>query len=183
MKRFARDIAGGVVIIAAAAAVGLLHNAVRGQSLPLIQKIDPVVTSRHADPADSNQASGGAVGWVSLEGTPEGSVTAKDLKAAIDEGTVYVIDARSPEAFEDGHIAGAMNIPYDRLPEYYDQLTGLIPLDATVVCYCWSVTCDFSDQLATELKIIGYTDVSVFTAGWDRWQEAGYPTEGRKVEP
>jgi len=182
MNRFVRDLAGGIVILAAAGVVGLLHNAVRGQSVPLIQKIKPVSTARPvpaasvSKPPDSISEAGNPVDL------PEGSVSAEQLKTMIDEGGTYVIDARAPEAFEDGHIAGAINIPYDRLPEYFDELTGLIPSDARVVCYCWSETCDFSDQLATELKILGYTDVSVFTDGWDRWQEAGFPAEGIKAE-
>jgi rhodanese-related sulfurtransferase len=67
------------------------------------------------------------------------------------------------------------------LHEYYAELTATVPPDAKVVCYCWSPTCDFSDQLATELKIMGYTDVVVFTGGWEAWQDAGHPVEGSEV--
>jgi 3-mercaptopyruvate sulfurtransferase SseA len=58
-----------------------------------------------------------------------------------------------------------------------DVLNTEVPTDAQVVCYCRSVTCDFSDLLATEMKVIGYQSVSVFSGGWDEWTKAGYPTE------
>jgi rhodanese-related sulfurtransferase len=167
MNQIMKNIAGGIVIIIAAALIGVVHNAVRGQSIPLVQKVEKVQTARHdggGDPAEAGQL-------------PDGAVTVDAVKALVDDGDVYVIDARAVEVFEEGHIPGAINIPYDRLPEYFQYLTDTVPLDARIVCYCRSLTCDFSDQLATELKIIGYTDISVFTGGWEEWQSAGHPEE------
>jgi rhodanese-related sulfurtransferase len=177
MNRFLKDIAGGVAIMTAAALVGIAHNAVRGQSVPLIQKVKPVSTARHGG-GDVNTST---IDRVSAQ-LPEGAVTAAEVKAMMDEGSTYLVDARGPEAFEEGHIPGAINIPYDRLPEYFEELSTHVPIDAAVVIYCWGPDCDFSDQLATELKIMGYAEVLVFTGGWEHWQEAGYPGEGTKVE-
>jgi len=184
MNNFIRDIVGGIVIIALATVVGVLHNAARSQSMPLIQHVAPVSTARHGDVTDQNRSSRGdaEAATPSQTGIPEGSVTVGQVKAMMESGDVYIIDARLPEAFDDGHIPGAINIPYDRLPEYYDGLTELVPTDATVICYCWSPTCEFSDQLATELKILGYADVVVFTGGWENWQNAGYETESGSAE-
>jgi len=177
MKQFAKNLAGGVVIIAAAAVIGIAHNAVRGQSIPLIQEVKPVQTVRQGtggDGAGENETSAST-------GLPEGAVSVDQVKALFDAGDVYIIDARAAEAFDQGHIPGATNVPYDRLSEYYEDLTAIVPSDAKVVCYCWSPTCDFSDQLATELKIMGYTDVAVFTGGLEDWQKAGHPVEGVEV--
>ena len=166
MNQIVKNIAGGVVIVIAAALIGVVHNAVRGQSIPLVQEVEKVQTARHdgGDAADTGQLA-------------EGAVTAEQVKALVDEGNVYVIDARAVEVFEDGHIPGAINIPYDRLAEYFQYLTDTVPLDARIVCYCSSPTCDFSDQLATELRIMRYTDIVVFTGGWEEWQNAGHPGE------
>jgi rhodanese-related sulfurtransferase len=184
MNTFIRNIVGGIVIIVLAASLGVIHNAVRSQSMPLIQRVEPVSTARHGDGADQSQSSHGEAeaATPSRTGIPEGSVTAGRVKAMMESGDVYIIDARLPEAFDDGHIPGAINIPYDQLPDYYDGLTESVPTDATVICYCWSPTCDFSDQLATELKILGYADVLVFTGGWEDWQNAGYKTENGNAE-
>jgi len=174
MKHFVKDLAGGVVVIAAAVVIGVLHNAVRGQSIPLIQKVDVVRTANHGNGGEE-ETSGTAV--VTAAELPEGAVTVDQVKALFDGGAVHIIDARAPEAFAEGHIPGAINVPYDRLPEYYEEFAATVPTDAKIICYCWSPTCDFSDQLATELKIMGYTDVAVFTGGWEDWQEAGHPVE------
>jgi rhodanese-related sulfurtransferase len=169
------------VIVATAAVIGVLHNAVRGGSVPLIQDVERVSTVQHGNGGDGPEQTGEINIGQPLE-LPEGAVTVEQVKAMIDNGSAYIIDARAPGPFAEGHIAGAINIPYDRLPEYYDRLTAEVPTDATVVCYCWSPTCDFSDQLATELKIMGYTEVVVFLGGWEHWQQAGYPAEGTKIE-
>jgi rhodanese-related sulfurtransferase len=175
MKHFVRDLAGGIAIIAAAVVIGVLHNAVRGQSIPLIQKVEVVKTANHGNGGEGATPGGSNESPAEL---PEGAVTVDQIKALFDGGDVYIIDARGPEGFAEGHIPGAINVPYDRLAEYYQDLTGSVPTDAKVICYCWSPTCDFSDQLATELKIMGYTDVAVFTGGWEHWQDAGHPVEG-----
>ena len=192
MKTFLRNLVGGLVIMVVAAVLGIIHNSVRGSSIPLIQKVGAVSTAGQsagedeatgapddttgpaATPTTQGEASGGA-------GT-EGSATMEELRAMMEKGTVTIIDARAADVYAEGHIAGAINIPYDRLPEYYERLAELAAPDAAIVCYCFGPTCDFSDQLATELRIMGYTNVRVFTGGWEYWQKAGYPAEGTKVD-
>jgi 3-mercaptopyruvate sulfurtransferase SseA len=94
-----------------------------------------------------------------------------------DVDTAVIIDARSTEEYEAGHIPGSINIPHDRIPEFQDVLNREVSNDAHVICYCRSPSCDFSDLLATELKIIGWQDVSVFSGGWEEWTKAGFPVE------
>jgi rhodanese-related sulfurtransferase len=108
----------------------------------------------------------------------EGAVSLAEMKRIFDTGTAYIIDARDPYEYDEGHIPGAINVPYDRLPEYLDMLSGEVPMDGEVIVYCRGPDCDFSDTLATELKILGYQNVRVFTGGWEQWNGAGYPVEG-----
>jgi rhodanese-related sulfurtransferase len=164
MKRFVRDLAGGLVVIVAAGVIGILVNTVRGDSIPLIQKIKPVSTAQHGVPADPSSV-------------PEESITAERVKNLISIGDVFIIDARPAADYDAGHIPTAINVPYDRLPDYIDDLTSLIGVDAEVICYCTGPSCDFSDQIATELKFLGYTRVVVFTGGWEHWEAAGFEVE------
>ena len=62
--------------------------------------------------------------------------------------------------------------------DYYDQLKSTIPLDALIVCYCESVTCDNSENLVRELGLMGYTNVLVYRGGWEEWVAAGNPVDG-----
>jgi rhodanese-related sulfurtransferase len=168
MKSFLKELVGGIVLMIVATLTGVAVNAVRPSGgVALIQKGQAVSTAQHGD-ADSTAAST----------TPrEGVVTLEQLKQLFDSGAAVIIDARSTAEYEEGHIPGAVNIPHDRIPEFMDVLNTEVPTDAQVVCYCRSVTCDFSDLLATEMKVIGYQSVSVFSGGWDEWTKAGYPTE------
>jgi len=169
MNRFIKDLAGGLVVILVAGVIGILVNTVRGDSVPLLQKIKSVSTAQHGDPADPSSV-------------PEESITAERVKDIIDIGEAFIIDARPATDYDAGHIPTAINVPYDRLPDYIDELTSLIDVDAEVVCYCTGPNCDFSDQVATELKFLGYTRVVVFTGGWEHWQAAGYEVEQTEAD-
>jgi rhodanese-related sulfurtransferase len=154
--------------------VGIVVNTIRPNGIALIQAGAPVSTVQH----------GGAHTDSSLADTtqtalPEGAISLAEMKRLFDAGSAIILDARDASEYAEGHIPGSINIPYDRIPEYFDILNSEVPMDAKVVCYCRSLTCDFSDQLATELKIIGYRDVSVFSGGWDQWTAAGYPIDGQ----
>lgn len=47
----------------------------------------------------------------------------QELKARLDAGEdVVVVDARSREAFEESHIAGALSMPPEEVEDRYDQL-------------------------------------------------------------
>ena len=171
MRNVFSEILGGVGIMLVASLLGIVVNTVRPNGVALIQSGAPVSTAQHAKP-DST------AGADTTHALAEGAISLAEMKRLFDEGTAIILDARDPSEYEQGHIPGAINIPYDRIPEYFDVLQSQVPMDAHVVVYCRSLTCDFSDQLATELKIIGYKNISVFSGGWDQWSTAGYPIEG-----
>jgi len=174
MNSFLREILGGIVLMIAASIAGIVVNVARPDGLPLIQAGAPVETAPHGSDATPDSAAADSTGAVAL---PEGAVSLEEMKRLIDSGTAVVIDARSSTEYEEGHLPGAINIPHDRLPEFIDALNSEVPLDAQVVLYCRGPECDFSDMLATEMKIMGYQNVAVFTGGWEHWTGAGYPTE------
>jgi rhodanese-related sulfurtransferase len=171
LRNVLSEILGGVGVVVFATLLGIVVNAVRPNGVSLIQSGAPVSTAQRGAHADS--AAGDTT-----HALAEGAISLAEMKRLFDEGTVIILDARDASEYEQGHIPGAINIPYDRIPEYFDILNSQVPMDAHVVVYCRSVTCDFSDQLATELKIMGYRNVSVFSGGWDQWTMAGYPVEG-----
>jgi rhodanese-related sulfurtransferase len=165
------------VIILAATAIGIAQNAVSSNPIKLIQDGAPVSTAqKHGGDAATADSAGAGSG--AAQALPEGSISLSEMKTLFDGGNAFILDARPPDGFAEGHIPGAINIPYDKLPDYVDKLNDEVPQELTVVCYCWGPECDFSDQLATELKFMGYQDVIVFTGGWEEWTAAGYPTEG-----
>ena len=171
MRNVVSEILGGVGVMVVATLLGIVVNTVRPNGVALIQSGAPVETAQHVDHADSMATD-------TTSTVAAGAISLAEMKRAFDEGTAIILDARDAAEYQQGHIPGAINIPYDRIPEYFDVLQSQVPMDARVICYCRSLTCDFSDQLATELKVIGYKNVSVFSGGWEQWTTAGYPIEG-----
>jgi rhodanese-related sulfurtransferase len=153
-----------------ATVVGIAVNAARPDGLALIQAGAPVATAAHGDASDPPATAAEAP-------LPEGAVSLAQVKQAVDTGSAVIIDARSVAEYDEGHLPGSINIPHDRIPEFMETLNNDVPMDADVICYCQGPDCDFSDLLATELKVMGYQKVSVFHGGWEQWTGAGYPTE------
>ncbi len=84
------------------------------------------------------------------------------------------IDARDSEEFNDGHISGAINIPYFHADEYLPRLDPVVRTEPVVV-YCEGEDCDMSIRLGNELFSKGYKKVFVFFGGWEEWEKSGYP--------
>lgn len=64
-------------------------------------------------------------------------ISQSELLSNQSSGTPHtIIDVRSPEEFNDGHLAGAINIPFDEIEKHQSLLTSL--KDKTLVVYCRS---------------------------------------------
>jgi hydroxyacylglutathione hydrolase len=104
-------------------------------------------------------------------------VTVHDVKGR--SGDVQVIDVRSPEEWEDGHVPGAK---YLFLPEL-EKKAGKLDKKKPVAVYCDS---GYRASLgASLLKTYGFADVRNVPGSWKAWKAAGYevetPAEDRKA--
>lgn len=48
-------------------------------------------------------------------------ISIDDVKQLMAKKQVVLIDVRDPQSFADGHIPGAINVPFDHIPNYVDQ--------------------------------------------------------------
>lgn len=87
---------------------------------------------------------------------------------------VKFIDARMPEEYAEGHIKGAINIPFDG-DENYRNILNSFSKDEILVTYCSGTECDLSILFGDELFEKGFKKVYVFFGGWNDWVERGYP--------
>ena len=87
---------------------------------------------------------------------------------------ILFVDARNPEEFEEGHIVGAINIPYFTIDRYSERL-AVIDKTEPLVTYCEGADCDMSIRLGNELFSKGFRKVFVFFGGWEEWSRANYP--------
>jgi rhodanese-related sulfurtransferase len=107
-------------------------------------------------------------------------ISRDELRRKLERGDELVlVDALAPISFAHSHLPGAINLP----PEWVDERgPRRIPdLDAQVVVYCASSTCDSSVEVGRRLLELGYRNVRHYLEGKKGWVAAGLPLEGGGV--
>ena len=99
----------------------------------------------------------------------------KDLKKAIADKKVVLIDVNGTESFKKGHIPGALD--FEALGK--EGLAKALPKDkdVSIVAYCGGPACNAYKKGATAAKELGYTHVHHFKGGLSGWVKAGEKTE------
>ena len=107
------------------------------------------------------------------------TVDVGEAKGLFDEGRYLFIDARNRLKYKQGHVAGAVNIPWGQLAKHYGEVAGALKERPGFVVYCDGSECMTSERLARKLIRKGFAeqDVCVFFDGWQAWVEAGYPVD------
>ncbi|HMM37534.1 MAG TPA: rhodanese-like domain-containing protein [Desulfovibrio sp.] len=90
-------------------------------------------------------------------------------------GAALFLDARSQVEFEEGHIAGALNLPPEEFGFYYDLLAERIAGADVVITYCDGEHCLLSQDLGRLLREKGHQQIRILKNGWSLWREAGLP--------
>ena len=83
-----------------------------------------------------------------------------------------VIDVRPPEEYAQGHIAGALNIPLDKLKQHLKAL----PPNREIVAYCRGPWCVLSYEAVARLRKAGIS-ARRLEEGLPEWRRAGMPIE------
>ena len=94
-----------------------------------------------------------------------------DLKRAIDNREVNVIDVRSEEDYQKGHIPCAFNLPYERW-DSFEHLTH----DKPNVIYCYSTTCFLATRACSRFAEADYPVMELF-GGFEEWENHKLPIE------
>lgn len=87
-----------------------------------------------------------------------------------------VLDVRSQDEFDAGHVPGALLIPHDQLAERLDE----IPVERDVVVYCHSGR---RATLAERVLLANDRKVTQLDGSWIGWQAAGLPVEMSGRQP
>ena len=85
---------------------------------------------------------------------------------------VFVLDVRTPEEWDQMHIANTTLVPLEELSNNFDQL----PKNQEILVVCRSGR--RSKDAVAILKQAGFTNLSSMSGGLSQWQAAGYPLEG-----
>ncbi|EPZ48883.1 rhodanese-like domain-containing protein [Alicyclobacillus acidoterrestris] len=89
--------------------------------------------------------------------------SADELKAILAEGSAVVIDVRTPEEYEEGHIPGVPLKPMQEVGEWMRELSP----DERYVFVCRSGA--RSQRVAQFLKANGFEDVANYDGGMLVW--------------
>lgn len=101
-------------------------------------------------------------------------ISIADLKQAIADKKVTVIDVNGAASYAKGHVPGAINFA-----EAKADLASKLPADkgALVVAYCGGPSCSAYKAAANKASELGYTNVKHLSAGISGWLQAGEATE------
>ena len=99
----------------------------------------------------------------------------EELRAAIDDGSVTVLDALPAEPYGRRHLPTARSLAIEDLDGRVDEIFK----DRTVpvAVYSTDAACTRAPELAARLEELGFTDVRVYREGIEDWVAAGLPVE------
>ena len=200
MKVITRTAYEATSVLVIAIAVGFGTNALRGHSAikPFKNYFDKGLPAGArvgaSDPAPT-AVSDPAVTWSEDDAVTEGHLEHEYQRvsfAAVAElfydpntaaGVNVFIDARNDEAFEAGHIPGALQCnPYQLEKYIYDVLDDVLSADKVIV-YCNGGDCEDSVFACRDLLEfnVSYQSVYLFAGGREEWISNGMPVaEGRE---
>ena len=108
--------------------------------------------------------------------SPE-SINISMAKLIYDQNIGIFIDAREFLDFKQGHIKGALNLPYSPDSDYDKVfLDSLLYADKIIVTYCSGEGCSLSEDLSYDLyENHNLYSVFYFEEGYPYWEELEYP--------
>jgi len=136
-----------VVIVLAAAVLGLAWNAASGRGLAL---------GKNAYVREGDEV-----------------IPVAEARARLDKGALF-LDARPLAFYEMSHIPGALPLPEDDFDRAFAKIEPRLRSSLDVVVYCSGFGCEASHLVARKLKEKGVPAV-VLADGWPAWTDAKYP--------
>jgi rhodanese-related sulfurtransferase len=164
----ARDFCGVIVLAIVSAAAGVAWNRLHGPSIPLAyqtpaQRLDAQLTSLIKAPP--------------FHVTELQTIGIRQFQTLVHDKGAVILDARAAPFYQQGHVPGAINLARDDFARDYQSLAPRLKpdRDRLIVVYCSGGECHDSKLVASALMSLGFSDVRVFTGGWEQWTQAGLP--------
>lgn len=84
---------------------------------------------------------------------------------------LVVVDSRSAQAWEQGHVPGALHLP---TADIAARAGTVVPRTSYVVTYCWGPGCNGATRAALAFATLGYR-VKEMIGGYEYWVREGFP--------
>ena len=150
------------IIVLISAAVALVVNSFRDQGLSII-------------------GTDGAVGTENTGNTdPPMAAREISMRKAMElyrADKALFADARDTEAYNRGHIKGALNLPQEEYDLWINEFMEKTDPSATIITYCEGYYCPLASELAQMLLMAGYEKVYYLPDGWGNWNRQRMPVE------
>lgn len=104
-------------------------------------------------------------------------VSVSEAANLFNASNVLFVDARDEYDYQQGHIEGAINVPFEGEEIHLTDFLNSVDWSAKTVIYCGGADCDLSLYLARFLNDTGFTSVNIFFGGWNDWELRELPTD------
>jgi rhodanese-related sulfurtransferase len=95
---------------------------------------------------------------------------------------LFVINVLDKDLYDDCHIAGSINVPFEMIEDLEEALGFNLDRDnAQLVVYCSNYQCSTSEYAARKL-CSRFKNVWVYEGGTAEWFQKGLPTEGPRKQ-
>lgn len=94
---------------------------------------------------------------------------------------LIVVNVLDKEHYDDCHIKGSINIPFEEADKFVDGLDakyGAQKGGVEIVVYCSNYMCSASSEVVKKLLSKGFTNAKAYEAGTAEWFNTGLPVEG-----
>lgn len=160
---FKKSLLEGIAILIAAGCLALVFNFLRDNPYPLFPDAAPPAVQ------DGGASDAAAYGFY--------EISFEDALQHFHENSAVFVDARSPEAYRQGHIPGAVNLPDPQFDDFFGSFFEQIDPATFLITYCEGEHCPLSGSLAQKLRDAGYEKVYVLNNGWGQWKQRELPVE------
>ncbi|MFT5498001.1 MAG: rhodanese-related sulfurtransferase [Kiritimatiellia bacterium] len=103
--------------------------------------------------------------------------TTEEVDEALQTGRYLIVDARTLEKYDAGHIPMADPLPVAEFSNYFLNISVVATPADPLLIYCNGKNCDDSLQLVDLLLQQGYTNLTVYVDGFNAWKAAKKPIE------
>jgi glyoxylase-like metal-dependent hydrolase (beta-lactamase superfamily II)/rhodanese-related sulfurtransferase len=153
-----------------------LQKTERAAFVEMMQHLDLSAPTHLTEALRTNMTGGKTVAQLLAEAganTPFMSLAELAQRIGSNSRDLVVLDLRERDAFETGHVPGAVHLPRGQLELRVD---AALPDPTARILTC----CEFgkiSTLAAATLRELGYSRVAALDGGMKAWREAGYPTQ------
>lgn len=101
-------------------------------------------------------------------------ITIDELKGLMAKKQVIIVDVRDPQSFSEGRIPGALNVPFDFIPNHVDNWKKDGRL---VVTYCACANEMTAVRAVVDMNAFEVKNAVALLGGWHEWVKRGEKIE------